>query len=150
MSIYADTNFLVFHYLNEEADPEPDWVRELRAPLPITWLARLEILNAIELSVFTGYGSTQRRITAEFAAACQQQFRENLVEGFTLRLVYLAESELARSFEVLTLRHTAKHGFRAYDILHVAAALALHCQSFWSFDKKASLLARLEGLTTLP
>lgn len=49
-------------------------------------------------------------------------------------------------FEEIALRHTARHGFRAYDIMHVAAALVLKCQSFWSFRKKACKLAKLEGL----
>jgi hypothetical protein len=32
--------------------------------------------------------------------------------------------------------------------LHVASALALQCDTFWSFDPKASKLARLEGMAT--
>jgi predicted nucleic acid-binding protein len=43
-------------------------------------------------------------------------------------------------------RHTIKRGFRAYDIMHVAAALLLGCDTFWSFDAKAKKLAELEGL----
>ena len=55
-------------------------------------------------------------------------------------------ADITAKFEDLALRYTAKHGFRTYDILHVAAALVLKCQTFWSFDKKASKLAKLEGL----
>ncbi|MBI4024534.1 MAG: hypothetical protein HY360_06100 [Verrucomicrobia bacterium] len=33
-------------------------------------------------------------------------------------------------------------------LLHVSAALLLGCDSFWSFDAKASKLAALEGLAT--
>ncbi len=51
-------------------------------------------------------------------------------------------------FDRLSYRHTAKHGFRTYDILHVASALLLGCDTFWSFDVKALKLAKLEGLTT--
>jgi hypothetical protein len=47
------------------------------------------------------------------------------------------------------LRHTAKHGFRTYDLLHVSSALLLKCDTFWSFDPKANRLAGLEGLETL-
>lgn len=60
----------------------------------------------------------------------------------------LALEKLERQFEELALRHTAKHGFRTYDLLHVASALALECDTFWSFDPKASKLAQLEGLST--
>ena len=45
-------------------------------------------------------------------------------------------------------QHTARHGFRTYDLLHVASALTLKCDGFWSFDPKASKLAALEGLET--
>jgi len=31
-------------------------------------------------------------------------------------------------------------------LLHVSSALLLKCDSFWSFDPKASKLAALEGL----
>jgi predicted nucleic acid-binding protein len=49
-------------------------------------------------------------------------------------------------FRELSNRHTAKGGFRTYDILHVASALVLGCDTFWSFDAKAKKLAKLEGL----
>jgi predicted nucleic acid-binding protein len=46
----------------------------------------------------------------------------------------------------LVHRHTAKHSFRTNDVLHVASALILGCDTFWSFDSKARKLAELEGL----
>jgi predicted nucleic acid-binding protein len=55
-------------------------------------------------------------------------------------------AELQVQFEELALRHTASHGFRTYDLMHVASALLLKCDAFWSFDPKASRLASLEGL----
>jgi predicted nucleic acid-binding protein len=60
----------------------------------------------------------------------------------------LSSSEWRIVFEELSLRHSAKKGFRTYDILHVAAALCLGCDTFWSFDRKSRDLARLEGLAT--
>lgn len=63
-----------------------------------------------------------------------------------LRPVPVSRPELEAQFEELALRHTAEHGFRTYDLLHVASALLLRCDTFWSFDPKASRLARLEGL----
>jgi predicted nucleic acid-binding protein len=38
--------------------------------------------------------------------------------------------------------------FRTYDLFHVASALVLRCDTFWSFDAKARKLAQFEGLTT--
>lgn len=145
MNIYADTNFITRHYLFRAASE----TAEQTVCFPVIWLTRLEVLNSIEQSVLTGYGPDRARVSPEFAAACQQMFREELADEIFLKLVHVAEATLSRHFEQIALRHTAKHGFRTYDIMHVSAALALRCRSFWSFDKKASKLAKLEGLKVL-
>lgn len=48
------------------------------------------------------------------------------------------------------MRMPQSHGFRTYDIIHVATALALGCDTFWSFDQKARKLANLQGLVLHP
>jgi predicted nucleic acid-binding protein len=48
-------------------------------------------------------------------------------------------SELAR-------RHCPKLGIRTLDSLHVACALELKAERFWTFDEKQAKLARAEGL----
>ena len=147
MNTYADTNFVTRLYLERPETDVAESVFNLDSPLlPITWLTRLEVINAFEQSVHTGFGQAQARVSAELAAACQQQFRDDLTQGLAMRLVNVPMADITAKFEELALRHTAKHGFRTYDILHVAAALVLKCETFWSFDKKASKLAKLEGL----
>lgn len=150
---YADTNFLIRAYLELGQSPEADRLinrakqQQTRA-LPITWLHRLEVTNAIQLHVFFARSPGQVFITPQQAALAQANFRADLeVENF----IYLASipmPALELQFEELTLRHTAKHGFRTYDLVHVASALLLKCDTFWSFDPKASKLAALEGLRT--
>ena len=76
------------------------------------------------------------------------RFREQLAPGQIFELVPTPAREVRRLFEEIALRHTAKFGFRTYDIHHVASALALGCDTFWSFDQRAVKLARLEGLQT--
>ncbi|MBI5801855.1 MAG: hypothetical protein HZA92_14175 [Verrucomicrobia bacterium] len=56
---------------------------------------------------------------------------------------------LERQVEELLLRHTSKHGFRSFDLLHVSQALLLGCDTFLSFDQKANKLAQLEGMKLL-
>lgn len=147
MSTYADTNFITRLYLERPETAQAESIFSAELPLlPIIWLTRLEVINAFEQSVLTGFGDAQSRVSAELAAACQQQFRDDLAQGVAMRLVNVSQAEISAKFEEIALRHTARHGFRAYDILHVAAALVLKCQSFWSFDKKACKLAKLEGL----
>ncbi len=58
----------------------------------------------------------------------------------------LSQEILTGKFEEIILRQTARRGFRVYDVIHVASALLLKCDTFWSFDAKACRLAALEGL----
>ncbi len=151
MSPYADSNFFTRLYLTlrESESAETLLDRALRSgasALPLTWLHRLEIINAFEQQVFASRVHGQPKISAEQAAAAQAHFREDLARATFVAPVQFAEDELADAFEELTLRHTARHGFRTYDIIHVASALLLDCDTFWSFDVKACRLAALEGL----
>jgi len=150
---YADTNFLTRVYLRlndtEEALRLVDGMeREGSRPLPITWLHRLELINALQLHVFCARSPGQFFISPEQAALAHANFRDDLTKESFIRNAVVAIGELERQFEELSLRHTARHGFRTYDLLHVASALALKCDAFWSFDPKASKLAALEGLKT--
>ena len=154
MRPYADTNFFTRAYLSL---PESELVARLTeraeragaGPLPVHWFHRIELCNALQLHVFQGRGLGQKRVTAEQASAALATFREDLARGRVLQAMPVATDDLERLFEELSLRHTAKHGFRTYDLLHVASALVLGCDTFWSFDPKASRLADLEGLETL-
>ena len=154
MKPYADTNFFTRYYLDtaqsrlvaglvEQAE------RRGAPALPVTWLHRVELCNAFQLLVFQGRGLGQKWVTPEQAAAALAVFRDDLERRVPVRTVALATADLERQFEELSLRHTARHGFRTYDLLHVASALLLGCDTFWSFDPKATRLAGLEGLETL-
>jgi hypothetical protein len=129
--------------LAEEAE------RHAAPPLPVTWLHRMELCNALQLHVFQGRQPSHRRVTPEQAAAAFAIFREELDRQTLLRRVALATDDLERQFEEMSLLHTANHGFRAYDLFHVGSALILKCDTFWSFDLKANQLAALEGLIVL-
>jgi predicted nucleic acid-binding protein len=152
MRPYADSNFFSRFYLrvseSEETAGLLNQAAEARSePLPVTWIHRMETLNAFQLYVFAGRVGGQVRVTPEQAAAAHATFQADLAQPTFLRPVHLGLPELEAQFEELALRHTAKHGFRTYDLLHVASALVLTCDTFWSFDPKASRLAALEGLS---
>ena len=148
--IYADTNFLTQFYIESPDANEADrLLSKFKPMLPVTWLLRIELINAFEQCVFSGYGAKQSRISHGLAATCQQHFRDDLRDGVALRSVELSNAELSRMVEELSLRHTAKHGFRTYDLVHVASALLLKSKSFWSYDVRAVKLAKLEGLKVL-
>ena len=68
---------------------------------------------------------------------------EDLEAEVFLKRTTIPLHELEMVFEKLTSKHSAKYGFRTYDILHVAAALILGCKHFLSFDLKAKSLAEI-------
>ena len=154
MKAYADTNvFTAAHLQLENTAVALLLLEELRTshspPLPVTALIRMEFTNALQRLVFESRkGNQSLRITPEHALLAEDAFLEEIQIGVISQESPLALDALASDFEMLAHRHTAKHGFRTYDILHVVSALALGCDTFWSFDAKARKLAKLEGLAT--
>jgi predicted nucleic acid-binding protein len=151
MKPYADTNFFTRVYLSLPESAQADQLMEAAkgegaALLPVTWLHRMELANAIELSVWLGKQGGQPRVTAQNAAVALATFRGDLAEENFLASASVDLSALQTDFEETAARHTAKHGFRTYDILHVVSARLLGCDHFFSFDAKANKLAQIEGL----
>lgn len=154
MKPYADSNFLVRIYVelpdSSVADQSVAAGREAgAAPYPLTWLHRVEVCNAFQLHVFQARSGRHPRVTPELAASAHASFQHDAKAGEWFDVVRLEAAALERQVEELLLRHTAKQGFRTYDLLHVSQALLLGCDTFLSFDAKANKLAHLEGLKPL-
>jgi predicted nucleic acid-binding protein len=154
MKPYADTNFFTRVYLalpeSEKADRLLDAARGGHSPaLPITWLHRMELANAFELSVWLSKQGGHPRVSSQQAAVAFATFKEDLAEQKFLLPLQADPSDLRALFEATVARHTAKHGFRTYDILHVASAQLLGCDHFFSFDERARKLAKIEGLRVI-
>ena len=154
MNAYVDANALVRHYLDVEKRHQlEDFLVDPKASerwsVPVTELLRFEVNNAIERMVFeTRHGGTAR-ITPEMAMVAQGDFEADLSANLFLSRVPLSLADIETEFDTLVRRYTAAHGFRTYDIIHVASALKLRCKRFLSFDGKANALAKLVGLKTL-
>ena len=155
MALYCDTNLLIRLYV--EFPTSALALQQLsqsrrRGParIPITWLHQLELINAFEQLVFLTRNGDGLRMTPEKAVLAAAQFEEDLAHSHGLESVPLATNDLLKQTRVLAHRHTAQHGFRAYDLAHVATALLLGCKEFWSFDAKACKLAALEGFRVFP
>lgn len=154
MRTYADANALVRLYLHLPGRDEALAFLEGRysrnsTPLPVSELLRFEVRNAIERMVFESRTGGQWRVTPEAAAVAQANFTDSLNTGVIIRPVPLKLEDIEVEFESLAVRHTAREGFRTYDVIHVSSAVALHCERFLSFDAKANKLARLVGLETI-
>lgn len=146
--IYADTNFFTNLLMELSHSSEAELLtRSNVSILPVTWLLRLEVVNAIQQCVFMSrHGVQDLRLAPEHATVLESHFLSEVDSGIRYRRCPVDESSVERLFMELSHRHTAKEGFRTYDILHVSSALVLGCDTFWSFDAKAKKLAKLEGL----
>jgi predicted nucleic acid-binding protein len=148
MNLYVDANALVRLYLQS-----PDCRKVIAAIgadiVPVTDLIRFEVTNAIERMTFESRSGSSWRVTPETAMVAQADFAHQQTTAQFLKPVPLTLPDIEAEFNSLVRRFTAKHGFRTYDIMHVASALRLGCKRFLSFDAKANALAKLAGLKTL-
>jgi predicted nucleic acid-binding protein len=108
----------------------------------LTSLGEAEFTNAVELRIFRKEwsrheGSAVREVFSQHQAAAV--FR---TEPLT--------SEVWEKALVLSRRHNAKVGARTLDLLHVATALIVRPDAFFTFDERQRKLARLEHLRVLP
>jgi predicted nucleic acid-binding protein len=92
----------------------------------------------------------------------QHQFRGNLTaeNGDRLNAQFTSDrtSGLWREVAVpdgafdlcadLARRHASKIGMRTLDTLHVACALELKADEFWTFDERQAKLAKAQGMKT--
>lgn len=153
MSIYADTNFFTNSLLelpfSRDAGRLMAELKDSGKVLPVTLLLKMEVISALQRLVFESRtGSQSLRITPEMALMSESLFLSQLEDGFLLSDSVIPDTDLSPQFSDLVHRHTAKHGFRTYDTLHVASALVLGCDTFWTFDIRTKKLAALEGLKT--
>lgn len=141
MRVYADTSFLVSLYSPDSHSARAAaQVTRLRGVLLLTPLTELELTNALKLRIFRKEGTE-----AEIRRA-RAEFKEHARDGvFELEAMPTTVYERARQ---ISGKQTALRGLRTLDILHVASALLLRAERFWTFDERQSELARAEGLRT--
>lgn len=138
MSVYADTSFLVPLYIREIHSPE---ARRLIALAPAVWLTPLhcaELAHAVERHVFSG------EMSPDEAREVHADFRRDRANGMWVE-VSLPESTFETCAELAVL-HAARLGTRTLDALHVASALGLKAERFWTLDERQEKLAKAAGL----
>jgi predicted nucleic acid-binding protein len=144
--ISCDTSFLASLYLvDTHTSKARARLREIRRPeaLALSPLHQYELPNAVRLSVFRGLRDPA---AGEMILAA---FEADLASGhFDLPTCNLA-SVLIEA-KRLSASHTTTGGHRAFDILHVAAALHLGANEFLTFDTNQQKLAITAGLKPGP
>jgi predicted nucleic acid-binding protein len=144
MAAYADSSLLLKLY-----HQEPESLRAIATAqscphaLPLTALHRLEITSSLRRLFGMG------RMTATEAARALRLWRNDIRSG-----IYKTDSSswqpvFARALR-LSQRHSPSLLLRSLDLLHLAAALELGCDTLLSFDDRQRRAAQAEGMAVLP
>lgn len=139
MSAYADTSFLVSVYVIDAHTPKAlPLIRSASLPLLATALTEFELENAIWQYQF------RRELTGSDVKACIGAFRKDLANSLFDMKPFGAE--MFRRASLISASQTPRLGTRALDVLHVATAIVLGAQDFYTFDRSQAKLADAEGL----
>ena len=142
--ICCDTSFLFSLYGRDSRTPEAvAYLGQSRQPVAISILNEFELENSIRLSIVS------RRIDFRMAAGMFADYAADKEQGKVV-LVDCDLSEVMAQAKGLSLAHSQRGVHRAYDILHVAAALRLGATEFLSFDANQRKLANGAGLKVRP
>ena len=140
MTAYVDSSFFVSLYT---VDAHSAAARQLMSQKPSVWINPLhtaEFFHAITRQVFLG------KISPAESVSVYQDLEHDYAAGIWQR-ISLPEHAFELCAE-LARRHGASLGMRTLDSLHVACALELKAERFWTFDQRQAKLAKAEGLKT--
>lgn len=138
MSVYADTSFFVSLYLTDQHTSEAERRIASRPTLWMTPLHVAEWTHAVEQHVF------RKAISRSEADRLLRTFQEHRARGLWQE-VDLPDQALEICAQ-LGQQFGAKLGVRTLHTLHVAAALELKAERFWTFDQRQQKLASAVGL----
>lgn len=140
MTNYADTSFFVSIYVKDAHSTKADLLLSSGARPCITPLHFAEWVHAIAQQVF------RRQMTTAEANRVHRELHDDRTAG-VWPSVEMPETALDVCVD-LGRRYGPKLGVRTLDSLHVACALELKAEHFWTFDDRQLKLARTVGLKT--
>lgn len=137
--ICADSSFIVSAYIQDAHSTRAD--RLMRdAQITLNPLNRAEMAHALFQYVF------RKIISDREAELVWGSFDEDCVQGVWMQ-VDLPKTAWEASIR-LAGKYRARFGIRTLDSLHVACALELGAERFWTFDERQGRLAKAVGLKT--
>jgi predicted nucleic acid-binding protein len=138
--VYVDTSVLVTLYIKEvHSRKASDWIRSNNEALPKTVFHELEFTNAIQLKLF------RKEMSQKQAGIVLRRFNEHETEGIFYTPQMYWSDVINYSLELSNTR-TKSIGSRSLDIIHVASALSIRADRFFTFDAKQAKLALDAGL----
>lgn len=144
MVAYADTSFLYSLYGHDANSAEARTMgNALKVPLAFTPLQRHELRNAFRLAVF------RKAMTEERCEAVLAAIEADTKTGVLVKTP-VSWAEVYSQAEALSAAHSKTLGTRGFDVLHVAAAIALGTKNFLTFDARQKSLAVKAGLKVRP
>jgi predicted nucleic acid-binding protein len=142
LTVYADSSFFVSSCIHDVHTREVTMRMASGSQVLLTPFGRAEVANAIHRYVFRG------AISAADARSVWLQFEQDRKRGIWAE-VALPDGVWEGSI-VLAQRFGPMLGVRTLDSLHVASALELNADKFWTFDERQEKLAEAVGLDTSP
>ncbi len=133
--LYLDTSVIVKLYVKEAYSTEViEKIKKTDSSIPLTHFHHLEFINALKLKIFRNEASEEE------VNHILSNFDQHQSKGIYYR-PGLNWSEIFQTSIKLSENFTSKVGSRSLDILHVATALSLKANSFFSFDDRQLELA---------
>lgn len=139
MSVYADTSFFVSLYLPDRHSSEAERRMAAKPQVLLTPLHQAEWSHALAQHAF------RKEISTLEARQIQTEWERDRNNRLWME-IDLPES-VWETCTTLARKHGHKLGIRTLDSLHVASALELGAQAFWTFDDRQAKLAQSEGLS---
>ena len=138
MTTYVDSSFIVSLYVTDSHSADSRQRIQTISTLWWTPLHSAEWAHAIAQQVFRG------TLSLSEAREVYRQLEDDRAAGPWLEIglpdhAFDLCADLAR-------RYGSKFGVRTLDSLHVACALELKAERFWTFDERQAKLAKAEGL----
>ncbi len=143
MKLYIDSSVLVkLYYPESESRIFAEWITKQKQPILFTQFHELEITNAFALKVF------RNEISEENFKDLRDVLEKDKTAGI-LDVVTPDWSDVLLESIKISKRSSSVIGTRSLDIIHVASADLLNCDTFLTNDKRQLDSAQNIGLKTI-
>lgn len=138
MSVYADLSFIVSLYVTDVHSADARRRVQGAPALILTPFHRAEWAHVLAQHQFRG------TLTSKDAQRFDAQFISDVAAGvFHESVVPERACELCAD---LARRHGPRLAMRTLDSLHVASAMELNAERFWTYDERQAKLAKAQGM----